>query len=93
MALRENFFANKIKLNLIERRRNMNYPEKKMRLSELVKMDCGFSKKELRAIYKNRMLNRQFSIACKMTPGVRNSPIMFDTDALEKYWNSKCTGD
>ena len=69
----------------------MDYPKQKMRLSELVKM--GYTKKDLRAIYKNRSLNRQFSIACKMTPGVRNSPIIFDTDALEKYWNSKCTGD
>ena len=68
----------------------MNYPKKQMRISELVKM--GYSKKELRAIFHSRGLNRQFNIACQITPGARNSPIVFDTEALEKYMKSKCTG-
>ncbi len=69
----------------------MDYPKKKIRLSALVKM--GYSKKELKAIYRNRSLNKDFKIASKITPGIRNSPIEFDIEALEKYWKFKCTGE
>lgn len=66
------------------------YPKKFMRLSALVKM--GLPEKWLRTIYYSRSINRDNSIAWKMDASKVNSPIIFDTDELEKYRKSQCTG-
>lgn len=55
----------------------MTYPKKVMRTNELVKI--GFPKEYLMAAYRTQ----QF--AWKADPGKRNSPILFDTEELEKY--------
>lgn len=67
------------------------YPKKIMRLKELEK-ECGFPKEWLLMIYRNRGINRIYSIAWKQDETKKNSPILFDTDALERYRKSKCTG-
>lgn len=66
------------------------YPKKFMRLSALVEM--GLPEKWLRTIYYSRSINRDNSIAWKMDASKNNSPIIFDTDELEKYRKSQCTG-
>ena len=69
-----------------EKPKKQSFKKKRMRLSELVKM--GYSKKELRKIYLSREINRKYYVSCKMTTGVRNSPIIFDTEQLQKYFDS-----
>ena len=64
----------------------MTYPKKIMRLSELVAE--GYPEEWLRAIYRNRHQN----IAWKMDESKNNSPILFDTEELEKYRKAHCTG-
>lgn len=66
------------------------YPKKFMWLSALVEM--GLPEKWLRTIYYSRSINRDNSIAWKMDASKNNSPIIFDTDELEKYRKSQCTG-
>lgn len=58
----------------------MVYEKPIMRLSELVKM--GFPEEYLMRIY--RMKGQV--IARKSNPLMRNSPIIFDTQALDDYW-------
>ena len=77
----------------------MNYPKRFMRLSELTKKDdadpsknIGLPEKWLRTIYYSRSINKDHSIAWKMDASKKNSPIIFDTDELEKYRKSQCTG-
>ncbi|MCI5712245.1 MAG: hypothetical protein MR324_03760 [Lachnospiraceae bacterium] len=48
-------------------------------MSELQKM--GFAKEYLLYVYRNNTN----AIAWKMNPTKTNSPILFDTEALEKY--------
>ena len=67
-----------------------SYPKKFMRLSELTEM--GLPEEWLRFIYRSRSINRDYSIAWKMDYSKRNSPIIFDTDELEKYRKAQCTG-
>ncbi|MBP3816887.1 hypothetical protein [Butyrivibrio sp.] len=62
----------------------MNYPSKVMRATELVKM--GWPQQSLRQIYNTPGQK----IAWKMNNAV-NSPILFDTEELEKYRKAKCT--
>ena len=62
----------------------MQYPKKVMKLSDLEKM--GFPKRTLQQIYN--MPGQK--IAWKMS-NARNSPILFDTDELEKMRKAKCT--
>ena len=62
------------------------YPQKYMRLSALVKM--GLPEEWLRNIYRSRHQD----IAWKMDSSKSNSPIIFDTEELEKYRKSQCTG-
>ena len=66
------------------------YPKKFMRLKELV--DLGLPEKWLRTIYLSRSINRDHSIAWKMDTSKSNSPIIFDTEELEKYRKAQCTG-
>lgn len=61
----------------------MKYPSQVMRLTELVKM--GFSERFLREIYTTKGQE----VAWKNAPG-KNSPIYFDTEALEKIRISQC---
>lgn len=62
----------------------MNYPAKVMKASELVKI--GWPMKNLRQIYN--MPGQK--IAWKMNNAI-NSPILFDTEELEKYRKARCT--
>ena len=64
----------------------MNYPKQVMTITELRKM--GYPKEWLLSIYRSRHQD----IAWKMDESKSNSPILFDTEALEKYRKSKCTG-
>lgn len=57
----------------------MQYPKKIMRASELKKM--GFPDEYLMRIFRTKGQ----TIAWKMTPTARNSPILFDTEGLEKW--------
>jgi hypothetical protein len=69
----------------------MNYPKEVMTIKELTKM--GYPEEWLRTIYRSRAINRDHSIAWKMGgEDKRNSPILFDTEALEKYRRTLCTG-
>ena len=61
----------------------MTYPKSLMRISELKEM--GWSKQELLFIYRTTK-----GIASKGKS--RNSPIKFDTEALEKYRKAQCAG-
>lgn len=78
----------------------MKYPKKVMTIRELTRTDdkenpennIGFSKEWLLEIYRSRSINRQFRIAWKQNENKPNSTIYFDTEALEKYRKSKCTG-
>ncbi len=69
----------------------MKYPKKLMTIKELIEL--GFTDDELRYIYRNRAINQKYKIASKMRPDAPNSTIKFDTDALEKYRQSLCTGE
>ena len=57
----------------------MEYPKPVMRKSELEKM--GFPEEYLMRIYRTKWQ----SIAWKIDPTSRNSPILFDTQGLEKF--------
>lgn len=61
----------------------MEYPKPVMRLSELKKM--GFPEQWLMMAYRRR--NQTF--AWKMS-AKENSPIVFDTEGLEKFRRSQC---
>lgn len=63
----------------------MEYPKAVMRMSELKKM--GMPEKWLLRIY--RMRNQK--IAWKASDAT-NSPILFDTEKLEKYRQASCAG-
>ena len=58
----------------------MNFPKKIMRKNELIR-EMGMSERKLDAIYRTRGQ----MVAKKLNPGVRNSPIIFDTDRLAEY--------
>lgn len=58
----------------------MQYPNKIMRMTELIKM--GFPEDYLMRIFRTKGQ----TIARKMNPSARNSPIIFDTEGLEKWW-------
>lgn len=64
----------------------MNYPKPVMKLSELKKM--GFPEEWLLQTY--RMQGRR-GIAWKMGMA-ENSPIVFDTEELEKWRKAQCVG-
>ena len=63
----------------------MKYPKEVMRLSELKKI--GFPEEWLLEIYRSR----HQKIAWKAGTAI-NSPILFDTEELEKYRRAQCTG-
>ncbi len=56
----------------------MNYPKKIMRWNELLKM--GMPKEILKRAYDSKDL-----IGWKINPSAKNSPIVFDTEALDKF--------
>ncbi|MBR2256519.1 MAG: hypothetical protein IJ899_04090 [Blautia sp.] len=64
----------------------MNYPAQVMKMSDLKKM--GFPEEYLLGIYRRR--NQK--IAWKMSNAI-NSPILFDTDELEKARRAACVCD
>jgi len=64
----------------------MTYEKKVMRLSELKKM--GFPEDWLLSVYR---LQGRRCIAWKNSHA-ENSPILFDTDELEKYRKAQCVG-
>lgn len=69
----------------------MKYPKQVMTIKELRCM--GYPDEWLRAIYRSRAINRDHSIAWKMGGEDKpNSTILFDTEELEKYRRSQCTG-
>lgn len=57
----------------------MTYPKPVMKMSELIRM--GFPREYLLRVFRTN--NR--AIAWKMNPAKRNSPIMFNTEELEKF--------
>lgn len=59
-----------------------SFPKQRMRLPELVA--AGFSRRELKAAYRSRGQ----TFAFKMSPNKRNSPIIFDTDGLARYFDN-----
>lgn len=61
----------------------MNYPKKVMRATELERL--GWSQKHLRQIFNTPGQK----CAWKMNNAI-NSPILFDTDELEKFRKAKC---
>lgn len=63
----------------------MDYPKEVMKVSELVKM--GYPEEWLLEIYRSR--NQK--IAWKAGTA-SNSPILFDTEELEKFRRAQCTG-
>ena len=58
----------------------MEYPKPVMKLSELKKM--GFPEDYLLRIFRTKGQ----TIARKINPAASNSPIIFDTAGLEKWW-------
>lgn len=64
----------------------MTYEKQVMTITELKKM--GFPEEWLRGIYRSR----HQTIAWKMNADKNNSPILFDTEELEKYRKAHCTG-
>lgn len=67
------------------------YPKKFMTIKEL--KELGLKEKYLRNIYRSRTINRNFGIASKQGGEDKpHSTIIFDTEALEKYRKSQCTG-
>lgn len=69
----------------------MTYPKAVMTIKELVEM--GYQDEWLRKIYRSRSINRDHSIAWKLSPDKPKSTIQFDTEALEKYRKAQCTGE
>ena len=69
----------------------MTYPKAVMTIKELVD-ELGFHDDWLRKIYRSRAINRNYHIAWKKNPEKEKSTILFDTEALEKYRQSQCTG-
>lgn len=65
----------------------MEYPKKVMTIKELHE-ELGYPVEWLRSIYRSR----HQKIAWKLDESKSNSLILFDTDELEKYRISKCTG-
>ena len=65
----------------------MDYPKPIMRMSELKKL--GYPETWLMGVYKT---TPRKSIAWRMSPAP-NSPILFDTEALEEYRKAQCTGE
>ncbi len=65
----------------------MNYPKPVMRMSELKKM--GFPEEWLLYVYRKKTDRK---IAWK-TGFKDNCPILFDTEELEKFRRSSCTGE
>ena len=63
----------------------MEYPKSVMRMSELIQM--GFSKNWLLRVYRRR----NQTIAWKISPK-HNSPMLFDTQELEKIRLAECGG-
>ena len=61
----------------------MQYPKPVMKISELQEM--GFTKDWLMFVFRQR----NQTIAWKITPA-KNSAILFDTEALEKYRKAHC---
>lgn len=57
----------------------MQYPKPVMKLSELITM--GFPEEYLLRVYRNQKQR----IAWKMNPLKNNSPILFDTEELDKF--------
>lgn len=57
----------------------MNYPKKVMRKNELIEM--GFSEEFL----LRASAEKADRIAWKINPVKKNSPLLFDTEALEKW--------
>lgn len=78
----------------------MKYPKKIMTIKELTETDnpdpelnIGYPDEWLREIYRSRSINRNHKIAWKMGGEDKpHSTILFDTDELEKYRRSQCTG-
>ena len=69
----------------------MKYPKAVMTIGELVEM--GYKEKWLRSIYRSRSINRDYSIAWKQGGEEHpHSTILFDTEALDRYRRSQCTG-
>lgn len=69
----------------------MTYPKKIMTIKEL--RSLGYPDEWLREIYRSRAINRLHKIAWKMGGEDKpHSTILFDTDELEKYRKSQCTG-
>lgn len=64
----------------------MKYPKEIMRLQELKKM--GFPEEWLLSVFR---LQGNKNIAWKMGAAT-NSPILFDTEELEKYRKAQCVG-
>ena len=64
----------------------MNYPKPVMKIAELIQM--GFPKEWL--MYVFRMQGKK-GIAWKKSMA-ENSPILFDTEELEKFRKAHCTG-
>lgn len=58
----------------------MEFPKPIMRMSEL--MEMGFPEECLLRAYRDK--NQTF--ASKINPAKSNSPIIFDTAGLEKWW-------
>ena len=67
----------------------MEYPKAVMTIKELTTL--GFSDEWLRMIYRSRAINKTHAIAWKLSEKPK-STIQFDTEALEKYRRSCCTG-
>ena len=59
----------------------MEFPKPIMRMSEL--MEMGFPEECLLRAYRDK--NQTF--ASKINPAKSNSPIIFDTAGLEKWWS------
>lgn len=74
----------------------MKYPKKVMTIKELHEDEpyhIGYPDEWLREIYRSRTINRNHKIAWKMGGEDKpHSTILFDTEELEKYRKSQCTG-
>lgn len=65
----------------------MNYPKQVMTIKELKAM--GFPESWLREVYRNRHQKVAWKMGGEDKP---KSTILFDTEELEKYRKSRCTG-
>lgn len=61
----------------------MTYPKQVMKITELERM--GFTRDWLMYVYRRR----NQTIAWKLSPA-KNSVILFDTEALEKFRKAQC---